>query len=450
MTEEQQKWHLGQTSTGFETNGRGVETISSGHHDKGGVSYGAFQLASKSGTVKEYLDQSAYKKDFEGLTPGSKEFSTEWSKLASGKDTREAFADDQYNFIKKSHYEEQVGRLKHDGLDLTGRGSAVQDALWSTSVQYRNLTKPIFEKGLEEKFGDHYELAKLTDKDIIEAVQDYKVAHVEKLFSDFPDQWDSLNKRAKQEKADLLQFNDTGIPVDTVARAKAESKAHTTHHHGASLELGAHGDAVGALQKKMNQLGYTDAHGHALAEDKHFGPGTKATVEAFQKDHGLAVDGKAGAHTLAAIERQYAGHTAVTCGLDDPGHPDALLFQQSRSAVHRMDAEQGRTSDHRSDNLAAALAVAARRDGLTCINQAALSDDADKVFVMQGSQGNPFNRFASVSTMEGLNTPIEQSSAQWLQVSLHNQQQPQQTLQQNSPQQATSIQQQVASPVMQH
>lgn len=71
---------------------------------------------------------------------------------------------------------------------------------------------------------------------------------------------------------------------------------------------------------------------------------------------------------------------------------------------------------------------------------------------MQGSQGHPFNRFASVSTMEGLNTPIEQSSAQWLQVSLHNQQQPQpqQTLQQSSPQQTTSIQQQAASPVMQH
>lgn len=140
------------------------------------------------------------------------------------------------------------------------------------------------------------------------------------------------------------------------------------HAHGASLELGAHGDAVGTLQTHLNQLGYADVFGRSLAEDKHFGPGTKAAVESFQQAHGLTVDGKAGAKTLAAIDRQYASEVMVAPHLNHPRHPDALLFQQSRSAVYRMDAEQGRTSDHRSDNLAAALAVAARRDGLTCIN----------------------------------------------------------------------------------
>lgn len=53
-------WHMGQTSARYESSGIGPGTISSGKGDAGGVSYGSYQLSSKKGTLKEYLDQSAY------------------------------------------------------------------------------------------------------------------------------------------------------------------------------------------------------------------------------------------------------------------------------------------------------------------------------------------------------------------------------------------------------
>ncbi|CEE29395.1 hypothetical protein VWQ19_11840 [Xanthomonas citri pv. citri] len=49
-------WHLGMTSARHESGRRGVETISTGKGDHGGVSYGAYQLSSKSGSLREYLD----------------------------------------------------------------------------------------------------------------------------------------------------------------------------------------------------------------------------------------------------------------------------------------------------------------------------------------------------------------------------------------------------------
>ncbi len=220
------------------------------------------------------------------------------------------------------------------------------------------------------------------------------------------------------------------------------------HHHPASLKQGAHGEAVGTLQKELNQLGYTDVFGQPLAEDKHFGGGTKAAVQAFQHDHGLTPDGKAGTLTLAAIEKQSAGQIPGARRLDDPKHPDAMLYLQVQSAVQRMDAAHGRTSDQRSANLMAALTVAARRDGLTCVDHAAPSDDASKVFVMQGQLGSPFTRFASVPTMDGMNASVAQSSAQWQQLPMHGMQSPQLAPQPEMSQAAT-VQQQATGARMQ-
>jgi hypothetical protein len=120
-------------------------------------------------------------------------------------------------------------------------------------------------------------------------------------------------------------------PAGPSLAVRTASTAH--HQHAASLAQGAHGEAVGALQRELNQLGYTDVFGRSLAEDKHFGAGTKNAVEAFQHDHGLTPDGKVGTLTLAAIEKQSAEQTSMACRLDDPKHPDAMLYRQVQSAV---------------------------------------------------------------------------------------------------------------------
>lgn len=381
------------------------------------------------GTVREYLDQSKYKSDFSGLAPGSQEFTARWRELAKD----EAFGHDQYNYIKRTHYDVQVASLKADGVDLTDRGPAVQDALWSTAVQTRGLTVPIFEKGLKEKFGDQYELAKLSDKDIVEAVQDYKYSHTETLFRKSPKAWESLKERALQEKADLIQFAETGIPVDTVQRAQDEAQVrskqqanHRPHAGHDILQQGSHGNAVDSLQQNLGQLGFTGPHGESLVNrDKHFGPLTRTAVETFQAENHLHVDGRVGPNTAKAIDAKLREHAqspvssrdealAAVC-LDNPAHSDHSLYSQARCLVHRLDRDAGRAPDQRSDNLAASITVAARFEGLERIDKLALSDDASQLWAGQslGSMSDHFIKFASIGTMRGLNTPMEQSSDRW-------------------------------------
>lgn len=138
-------WHLGKTSEHYESGGRGAGVISTGKGDHGGVSYGAYQLSTKAGTLNEYLDQSRYRSEFTGLVPQTSAFDAKWKDLARADP---GFAEDQHDFICKTHYQTQVARLKDTGIDLSGRGRAVQDLVWSTSVQFRNLTPRIIAGGL--------------------------------------------------------------------------------------------------------------------------------------------------------------------------------------------------------------------------------------------------------------------------------------------------------------
>ena len=203
----QDPWHLGQTSEHYETGGRGPGSISRTPGDPGGPSYGMSQFALNTGSLREYLDHSRYAAAFKGVALGSSAFDAQWREVA--KADLAGFARDQHDFTKTQFYDVQRARLKADGLDLSQRGPAVQDALWSTSVQFRGLTPSIFEKGLEEKFGKGFDPTKLSDKDIVGAVQDYKIAHNDRLFSRSSAAVKaSVLQRAKEEKADLLNLAD--------------------------------------------------------------------------------------------------------------------------------------------------------------------------------------------------------------------------------------------------
>ena len=89
---------------------------------------------------------------FDGLTPLTPKFDAQWRELAR---TDPGFGHDQHDFVGRSHYGAQVAALEASGLDLSDRGMAVQDAVWSTAVQFRNLTPGVFNKGLTAKFGAH-------------------------------------------------------------------------------------------------------------------------------------------------------------------------------------------------------------------------------------------------------------------------------------------------------
>ncbi len=61
------------------------------------------------------------------------------------------------------------------------------------------------------------------------------------------------------------------------------------------IKKGSKGDAVKKLQQILNSKGYK------LSVDSDFGPATESAVKAYQKDHGLTVDGEVGEKTWGSL-----------------------------------------------------------------------------------------------------------------------------------------------------
>lgn len=217
---ELDKWKLGQTSEQYESSNRGPETISSGKGDKGGKSYGRYQIETgetgetgkrtgkRTGksTMDEYLQYSNnYNGHFNGLKPATPAFDAKWEELAAT-DT-EAFSKSQHNFIIEHHYMPQLEKLKDHGYDFSTRGKAVQDMVWSTAVQYRKKLPEIIQRA-ERESGLDFQTA--TDAEIIIAVQNTKSKHVNQDFrSSEPEIRQSIKKnRIPKEKNRLLHLNE--------------------------------------------------------------------------------------------------------------------------------------------------------------------------------------------------------------------------------------------------
>ncbi|HEY9132309.1 MAG TPA: XVIPCD domain-containing protein [Dyella sp.] len=111
----------------------------------------------------------------------------------------------------------------------------------------------------------------------------------------------------------------------------------------------------------------------------------------------------------------------TTIRLDNPAHPDHAFYLQVLEWVHQLDRQTGRTSNRGSDNIAAALTVAARCKGLYRIDKIALCDDASKLCVGKGLDAirDHFVRHAQVDTDEAFCTSVAQNSAQWPEAMRH-------------------------------
>lgn len=199
-------WQLGDTSRKYEVGKGGPTTVSSGAGDRGGVSYGTYQLSSKTGTCAAFVKRMGYTQYFGFAEPGSAKFSALWKKAP---EYYPNFGEDQHEFIRLTHYQPQLDFLKGKGINLSKRGPAVQDAVWSTSVQFGGGTS-LIAKSLSGKNVD-----KMSDADIVSAIQDYKIANNSALFkSSSPAVRASTLNRAKSEKADLIALAKTKTVED--------------------------------------------------------------------------------------------------------------------------------------------------------------------------------------------------------------------------------------------
>ncbi|MGH8026360.1 MAG: XVIPCD domain-containing protein, partial [Pseudoxanthomonas sp.] len=103
--------------------------------------------------------------------------------------------------------------------------------------------------------------------------------------------------------------------------------------------------------------------------------------------------------------------------LNDPKHPDHALFRDAARGIHAIDAKHNRIPDARSDQLGGHLAVAAKEQGLRGIDHVVMSGDAKLTFAVQGRLDDPAHRRASVDTLQGLDTPLTQSTQQMAEAS---------------------------------
>lgn len=128
---------LGTLSAKYETGGRGPGTVSTGSGDPGGVSYGSYQMATKTGTAAKFVGQDDFpwRDSFKNLQPGTPSFTEKWKEIAAAESDR--FQACQHDFIKKTHFDLLVAQtLGENGFDITTRSRALQDCVWSTAVQH--------------------------------------------------------------------------------------------------------------------------------------------------------------------------------------------------------------------------------------------------------------------------------------------------------------------------
>jgi hypothetical protein len=125
---------LGKLSEKYESGGRGPATVSTGVGDRGGVSYGTYQLASKLGRADQFV-KKYYPDRFKGLKGGTPEFTRRWKELAA-EDPKGLHAN-EHAFIKETHYDPQVRKLQKElGLDVSKRSFVFRDVVWSTAVHH--------------------------------------------------------------------------------------------------------------------------------------------------------------------------------------------------------------------------------------------------------------------------------------------------------------------------
>jgi hypothetical protein len=192
----------GWVSERFESGKGGAGTVSSGVGDHGGKSYGTHQLSSNTGTLQRFLATSGYGGEFQGLRPGSKEFDARWKAVAA-RDSE--FGTAQRQFMERTHVAPMMQRLATAGIDLSGRGEAVKEAIFSTATQF-GPGSSVVQKALAGR-----NVAQLSDADIVTAIQDHKIANNSSLFrsSSAAVQASTLN-RAAAEKQVLLSVAGQG------------------------------------------------------------------------------------------------------------------------------------------------------------------------------------------------------------------------------------------------
>ena len=180
------EYKLGTLSGEAESN-QGRNMFNNCNADKtGGCSYGTYQIETKKGTMKDYLNylqrtpnyQDFYSSlqeagGYEGALSGTDVFKGKWQELSN--DTK--FLNSQHDFIIESKLNPAIKMLKDiKGLDFDKRSPVVKDVLFSTATQHgQGGASDVFHNALG------YDVSNLSDEDIINKIYNER-GKVDKYF----------------------------------------------------------------------------------------------------------------------------------------------------------------------------------------------------------------------------------------------------------------------------
>ena len=134
---------LGQLSAQFESGSDGIAAV--GYDRNGGTSYGKYQVSSRAGSLKDFLDfldteapdlSRRLRSSGPGNTGSRKGAMPDaWRAIAS--EQPERFEDLQEAFVRQSHYKPALDAIaQRTGINPDKVSTAMREVIWSTSVQH--------------------------------------------------------------------------------------------------------------------------------------------------------------------------------------------------------------------------------------------------------------------------------------------------------------------------
>jgi hypothetical protein len=141
--------YRGGLSARYESGRAGSRAI--GYDSVGGYSYGTYQIASNTGTMRNFISfiQQNYADIHqalqaaggeEGAREGTAEFRQAWQESAASGRMLEA----ERAFISSTHYEPLARRVQRENnLDLSQRSQTLREVIWSTGVQHGGRTNVV-------------------------------------------------------------------------------------------------------------------------------------------------------------------------------------------------------------------------------------------------------------------------------------------------------------------
>lgn len=186
----------GSLSRRYEVGKGTVATISTGIGDPGGKSYGLWQIASKTGTLADYISKSKYKYKLSSAPIASQAFDRLWKEIAI--EDPKGFESDQYKYIKATHFDPAYNYWINN---LNGsKDPTVGQVVWSMAVQHGKVKKILMDAALNIK--KHLGTASLPL--IINELYDARIRYIKTFMQGSMLQ--SLLNRYKDERKDALNM----------------------------------------------------------------------------------------------------------------------------------------------------------------------------------------------------------------------------------------------------